>query len=164
MASQLKETTSLVHDRFLALIQSNPGIHIRQISMLTGLSWNTCQHHLRTMHREGMVTDRKIEGKVCWFDCTSGAVRGKSAAFLLRDPQNMALARKIVSTPGANQRQVAAELGLAPSIVHRRVVKMEEAGLIERVPGGRSMAVFPSQQLADLTGEDAAAPMAVRLA
>lgn len=154
MASILKETTHLVHDRFLAMIEANPGIHIRQLSLLTGLSWNTCQHHLRTMQRNGLVTDRKIEGKVCWYDCTHGAVRGKSAAFLLRDPQNLALAQKIVATPGHNQRQFAKDMGLAPSIIHRRVIKLEEAGLVERVAGGRSMAVYPSQRLEAMADND----------
>lgn len=154
MAGHLKQSTSLVHDRFLAVIKANPGIHIRQISMLTGLCWNTVEHHLRTMARLGRVTELKIDGKVCWFDRTAGAVEGKAAVFLLRDPRNRLVVQRIVDSPGGNQRRVAAALGLAPSIIHRRVVKLEEAGLVERVPGSTSMALFPSPRLAALAAEE----------
>jgi predicted transcriptional regulator len=129
------------------MVRSSPGIHIRKLAQLMGLSWNTCLHHLRNMEAQGHVVSRKVQGRVCYFDRSQGAVQGKEAVCLLRDPDNRRLAQHIMTTPGQKQVEIARALSLATSTVHRRVARMEDAGLVERLAGARSMHVFPSQSM-----------------
>lgn len=157
-ASARNLPASTNRERLLSLIKSNPGIHIRRLSHLTGLSWNTCLHHLRAMERGTQVTSRKVQGKVCWFDATEGAIKGKVATCLLRDPDNLKLAHQVLATPGHNQSKIAASLAMAASVVHRRLTAMEEAGLVVRMPQSRSVHVFPTQELTSAATKPGFAP------
>lgn len=147
LVTHMTKTPSTSRQRILSIVTANPGIHIRRLSLLVGLSWNTCQHHLRVLQQRGDVSRRKINGKVCWFDARNGAFQRKRATCLLRDPQNMRLAQAILQEPGSNQLHLAQSLELAASAVHRRVTRMEEAGLVVRMPESRSVHVFPSNDM-----------------
>ncbi len=140
----------MVHDRLHSIIKANPGIHVRRIALLAGISWNTALHHLRTMESSGVISRSKVEGKVCYFDRSTGAYEGKRATAVLRDQQNLRIAKYILDNPGKNQLQLANELDLATSVIHRRVVRMEEAGLVERLPESRSVRIFPREELPDV--------------
>jgi len=140
------------HERLLSLIRANPGIHVRRLAQLVGLSWNTCLHHLRTMEAQDRVVSRKVQGRVCYFDRTRGAVDGKEALCLLRDPDNRRLVQRILEEPGRKQVEIAKALSMPTSTVHRRVARMEAAGLIRRMHESRSMLVFPSERLGALGG------------
>ncbi len=141
------KSTPATHARIHALIRADPGIHIRRVAFLTGLSWNTIQYHLRRMEARGMVVSEKVEGNVCFFDRAAGAFHGKAGQALLRDARNVLLARHLIQHGGMSQKELAEGLGLAASVIHRRVSKFEEAGLIERVPEGRSLLVFAKEDL-----------------
>ncbi len=143
----MQKNTPVTRARIHALVRADPGIHIRRIAALSGLSWNTVQYHLRRMEGAGLVASQKVEGNVCYFDKVAGAYKGKTGQALLRDPRNALLARHLVDHGGLSQREIAEGLGLAASVVHRRVTKMEQAGLIERVSEGRSVLVFPKEDL-----------------
>ncbi len=143
----MNTTTAATHARIHALVRADPGIHIRRIAFLTGLSWNTIQYHLRRMEAKGSVASRKVEGNVCYFDRSSGAFPGKVGQALLRDARNVQLARHLVQHDGLSQKELSEGLGLAASVIHRRVSKFEEAGLVDRVPEGRSILVFARDDL-----------------
>lgn len=143
----MQKTTPITRARIQAIVRADPGIHIRRIAALSGLSWNTIQYHLRRMETAGTVVSRKVQGNVCYFDREAGAFHGKQGQALLREPRNVLLARHLIDHGGSSQRELATELGLAASVIHRRITKFEEAGLVERVPEGRSMLVFPREDL-----------------
>lgn len=143
----MQKTTPITRARIQALVRADPGIHIRRIAFLSGLSWNTVQYHLRRMEAAGTVVSRKVQGNVCYFDRSAGAFHGKQGQALLREPRNVLLARHLVDNGGRSQRELAQELGLAASVIHRRIQKFEEAGLVERIPEGRSVLVFPREDL-----------------
>jgi predicted ArsR family transcriptional regulator len=131
----------------MALVASNPGVHILRAAALLGLNWNTCLHHVRRLEGAGLVTVRKVNGRVCLFDRRAGASNNRMGAMLLRDERNAAIARLLIQNPGTNQKSLAEALGLAASVVHYRMVRLEEAGLIERVNQGREVSVFATEAL-----------------
>ncbi len=151
MAQHTKNAGNLARDRILGVIETSPGVHVRRLSVLTGTSWNTCLHHLRVLERSGHVTSRKVQGKLCWFDTRSGALQAKEGICLLRDHTNLAIAQHIMATPGTTQIGIASALDLAASVVHRRVVAMEAAGLLHREAESRSMHVTASEKLQAVT-------------
>lgn len=131
----------------LALVTANPGVHILRASSLLGLNWNTCLHHVRRLEGTGDLTVRKVNGKVCLFDRRAGSASGRLGSLLLRDERNARLASLLIGTPGINQKALAGKLGVAPSVAHYRLVRLEEAGLVQRVNHGREVCVYPTEAL-----------------
>ena len=131
----------------LALVASNPGVHVLRAAALLGLNWNTCLHHVRRLEGAGLVTVRKVSGRVCLFDRKSGSASSRIGNLLLRDERNMGLARLLIEAPGVNQKSLAGKLGVAASVAHYRLVRLEEAGLIQRVNRGREVCVFPTEAM-----------------
>lgn len=139
------------HQRLLlmALVEADPGIHIMRVTHLLALNWNTCYHHARRLSIEGRLVMRKVQGRLCLFDPRAGAVDGRIAPVLLRDQRTADLAKAILASPGANQKELARALGLSPSVVHRHVLRLERAGLVHRVHRSRAMAVYATEGLAE---------------
>ncbi|MCA1818771.1 MAG: winged helix-turn-helix transcriptional regulator [Thermoplasmatota archaeon] len=131
----------------LALVAANPGVHILRAAALLGLNWNTCLHHVRRLEGAGTVTVRKVNGRVCLFDRKAGAASNRIGNLLLRDERNVNLAKLLIGSPGVNQKSLAGHMGVAASVVHYRLVRLEEAGLIQRVNRGREVCVFPTESL-----------------
>lgn len=131
----------------VALVSSNPGIHILRAASLLGLNWNTCLHHVRRLEGTGRLTVRKVNGRVCLFDRSAGAASHRVGDLMLRDGRNEGLARLLIESPGVNQKSLAGQLGIAASVVHYRLVRLEEAGLVQRVDHGRQVRVFATEAL-----------------
>ncbi len=133
----------------LNLIRGDPGIHLRRLAHVVGLSWNTTLHHVTRLEAAGFISIRKVQGKICAFDRSRGALEGKTGTALLRDPRNQTVARFVAANPGAHQRAVCAATDLAPSVVTRRLQALEEAGFVERVREGRVALVQPTTALGE---------------
>ncbi len=149
----LVQKSQVSRDRLISLVAANPGIHVRRLAMLTGMSWNNCQHHLRSLERNQQITSRKVDGRVCWFDRRHGAHRGKAATVVLRDPINKRIATAIRDHPGIHQQALAEQLDLAASVVHRRVIRLVDTGLVLRHQDSRRMILHAAASL-----EEALAP------
>ncbi|HEX2065183.1 MAG TPA: winged helix-turn-helix transcriptional regulator [Candidatus Thermoplasmatota archaeon] len=131
----------------LGLVAANPGLHVLRAANLLGLNWNTCLHHARRLEGERRIVLRKVAGRLCLFDRRDGAVAPRLAPLLLREGRNAEMARLILERPGLNQKGLAAALGVAASVVHRRLLRLEQAGLVDRLPQARGFAVFATPAL-----------------
>lgn len=140
-------SSKIVRARLHGMVRADPGVHLRRLAFLTGMSWNTCLHHLRRMERDGTVVCRKIQGKVCYFDKADGAVADKDALTLLREDRNQRIVRFIVDHPGTTQRAAAADLDLGTSALHRRVSRLEAAGVLARRAEGRCTYLFANDDI-----------------
>ncbi|MHB8633656.1 MAG: winged helix-turn-helix transcriptional regulator [Thermoplasmatota archaeon] len=143
----------------LGLIASSPGVHVLRAASVLGLNWNTCHHHVRRLEAEGRIVVRKVAGLVCLFDRREGAVTPRLAPVALREARNNDIARMTMENPGKNQKEMAQSLGLAASVVHRRLLRMEELGLVHRVAHGREVSVFATDVLKAALAAAPAAPM-----
>lgn len=145
--------------KIVSVVKGDPGIHLRRLAAVVGISWNTCLHHVNRLEAKGVVSTQKVRGLVCVFDRTGGAVTGKTGHCLLRDERNMNVARFVAENPGCHQRAVCAGTDLAPSVVTRRLQSLEDAGLVERIREGRVTLVAPTEALesalqTDVAGDD----------
>lgn len=131
----------------LGLVASNPGVHVLRAAYVLGLNWNTCLHHVRRLEGEGRIVLRRVQGRICIFDRSAGAASTRMAPLLLRDERNAEIARLVIATPGLNQKELATQLGMAASVVHRRVVRLEEAGLVHRAAGNRQVNLYATDAL-----------------
>lgn len=120
-----------------ALANAQPGIHVRRIAAITGLSWNTCRHHVGRLTRSGALTTLTYRGRTCVFP----PHRQKRLPAV-----DDALQRRILdwmrANPGQPQRALAQALDIACSVAHRRILQLEEANLVRRVAEGRSMLCY----------------------
>jgi predicted transcriptional regulator len=132
-----------------ALVDADPGIHVLRAAHVLGMNWNTCYHHVRRMAGEGTIVVAKVRGRLCLFDRKEGMVARRVVNVLLRDPRTASIARVLVNSPGMNQQDVAAAVGIAPSAAHRHLCRLHSAGLVERVRRGREVTNQPTQLLRD---------------
>src|SRR5687768_17206928 len=132
-----------------ALVDADPGIHVLRAAHVLGMNWNTCYHHVRRMAGEGSIVVTKVRGRLCLFDRKEGMVSRRVVNVLLRDPRTAGIARVMVETPGMNQQDIAAAVGIAPSAAYRHLCRLQSAGLVERVRRGREVLHQPTQTLRD---------------
>ena len=138
------------HQRLLllALVKANPGIHVLRAAHLLGMNWNTCHYHAQRLAGEERIALHKVGSHVCLFDRRDGAAAHRIAPLLLRGGKTASLVQRIFERPGSNQLALANGLGLPPSTVHRHLLRLERAGLVERVHEGRDVTVFATDALA----------------
>jgi predicted transcriptional regulator len=132
----------------LALVQANPGIHVLRAAHLLGLNWNTCHYHAQRLAGEEKITICKVGSHICLFDRREGAVAHRVAPLLLRGGRTASLVQLIFERPGASQQSLAVGLGMAPSSIHRYLLRLERAGLVQRVHDGREVTTFATEALA----------------
>lgn len=131
----------------LALVDADPGIHIQRAAHVLGMNWNTCYHHVRRMAGEGVLLMAKVRGRLCLFDPKDGSVARHAVHVLLRDARTANIVRIIVASPGINQQDVAARVGIAPSAAYRHLTLLQGLGLVERVRHAREVTNHPTRLL-----------------
>jgi len=131
----------------LALVRANPGIHILRAAHLLGLNWNTCHYHAQRLAGEEKIAMRKVGSHICLFDWREGTAVHRFAPLLLRGGRTASLVQLIFEHPGASQQSLACSLGMAPSSIHRYLLRLERAGLVQRVHAGREVATFATDAL-----------------
>lgn len=134
--------------RLMQVVRADPGMHVRRLAQIAGLAWTTCEHHLRCMEEQGLVSRRLVQGR--WRVYASDEVPASSfeRTGLMRDPRNQCIVDVVTASPGQPQEVVSALAGLPQSTLSRRMACLEEAGLIKRRRDGRSHRVFPSSTAA----------------
>lgn len=132
--------------RILAIVDSDPGIHVRELVRVTGLTWGTCHYHVTRLEEERSVVVRHVRGRSCLFGrARSGPSR--AAAALLRGPRNRRLARVLLERPGTVQGELQQATGMPASVLCRRIRRFEEAGLVQRIREGRCLIVTATPEL-----------------
>lgn len=131
----------------LALVEADPGIHIQRAAHVLGMNWNTCYHHVRRMAGEGTLLMAKVRGRLCLFNPQDGNVSSHAVYVLLRDARTASIVRILVKTPGINQQDVAARVGIAPSAAYRHLSLLHGLGLIERMRHAREVVNHPTPLL-----------------
>ncbi|MEA3136560.1 MAG: hypothetical protein QOC71_841, partial [Thermoplasmata archaeon] len=118
--------------RILDLVRAEPGIHFQDLSRKAAVGRGTLDHHLRKLVDAELVTIRRTSGYSCCFPKGVGAIdrRLMDAAPVLRSEGGRAVLQVVARRPGASSRDLAVELGLAPSTVSYHHKRLETAGLV----------------------------------
>jgi DNA-binding MarR family transcriptional regulator len=122
--------------RILEIIRAEPGIHFQDLSRKAAVGRGTLDHHLRKLVDAELVSVRRTSGYSCCFPKGAGAIdrRLMDAAPVLRSQGGRAVLEVVARRPGASSRDLAVELGLAPSTVSYHLKRLETAGLV--LPAG----------------------------
>lgn len=133
----------------LELVDADPGIHIQRAAHVLGMNWNTCYHHVRRMAGEGTLLMAKVRGRLCLFDPKDGSVARHAVHVLLRDARTASIVRVLVGSPGINQQDLAARVGIAPSAAYRHLCLLHGLGLVDRVRQARQVTNHATRLLQD---------------
>lgn len=133
------------------LVCKTPGITVPDLCMATGLSRNTVLHHLRMLADQDMIVEKRMGRTAHWFENGGRYGREHKAAYaVLRDDRSRDVARFVLQNPGTTQGQISRALGLAPSVIHWHMRRLEDAALVQRHKEGRTMQCFPGGPLPGL--------------
>lgn len=134
---------SLMRSRLFAAIQQDPSIHVRLLACIAGISWTTCDHHVRRLENDGLVSRRLVQGKWCTYARDQVPANQFKVTGLLRDERNQRIVATVANQPGLDQLALSQSMGLARSTLCRRLQILEEAGVVERRRVARERRVFP---------------------
>lgn len=119
-------------EQLLAAVHARPGINKSALCAALGLAWGTVDYHLRVLVRDGHVTLRP-EGRET--RCFPGGLQPSHKALLsaLADGSGQRIAFVLRHCPGQGIGALSQRLGLSSKVVRRRLVRMLEAGMLQRV-------------------------------
>ncbi|MGQ0537252.1 MAG: winged helix-turn-helix transcriptional regulator [Methanobacteriota archaeon] len=125
-------------------IKTNPGLSVKDLSERLGLGWGTALHHLNKLERRHLVVSKRF-GKYKRYFMNGGAFdeHEKLAVAALKTPGTADVARVVLAVPGLSQKEVAAELGVAPSTVLWHMKRLSTAGVVDAVRDGKTVRYYP---------------------
>jgi predicted transcriptional regulator len=144
--SRLKQPEVLSHpsrQQLLQLIESQPGIHFKEMARRTGLPNGSLVHHLETLRRSGQVVARPSGGYTLYFLGAHVPAGSAEAASALKADGARKILDVVRSQPGLSSADVAARTGLQPSTVTYHVQRLQSAGLLMGLRDGRAVRLHP---------------------
>lgn len=141
------EARHRVHD----VVVHNPGITIKEVATLCGLGWGTTVYHLERLEGERvLVSQRQRQFRRYFVYGGSVANDAKTAYGELLAPMARRLAELIQSTPGRCQKELCESLQIRPSLAHKHLSRLMEAGLLSAEREWKLVRYYPTAQLAGM--------------
>lgn len=131
-------------ERLLATIRATPGLAVADLAERTALPRNTVTYHLRVLERERLVSSTRNGRNRLFFAPGSLEKRDQAEAMAtLRHETSLALARAIGESPGVDQKQLCARVGVSPSLAHWHADRLVASGVVDKRREGRSVRYYP---------------------
>lgn len=130
-------TRAAIHD----VVANEPGLHASAVLAQLGKHSGVGEYHLDVLVREGYLTSVATPGFRRYYVTGRHTPAEMRAMAAMREGQNVKLMHIIRANPGIELRMLAAEAGVSVPYVSRSVQRLADAGLVEKVQVGRSIAV-----------------------
>ncbi len=128
-----------VRGRLYEAISANPGIHYSELRRRAGLSNGSAAHHLRVLHRAGLVRVG-IDGTRTRFYPTDRPLDDQSYGLSAADRQVLST---VAELPGLSEGELSGRLHVSLSTVSRSVDRLGALGHVITEQEGRRVRVFP---------------------
>jgi DNA-binding transcriptional ArsR family regulator len=128
----------------LSTIQTQPGIHLRELAQRHGTAVTNTQWHLRKLEQANLVKTQKVQGRRLYYPA-QGGVETRAKAIenaALRNPNAERVTQFLAANAGCNPRAVAEGLGMNPGTVRWHLRKLESAGLVRAIHDGPQARYF----------------------
>lgn len=140
-----------VRHRVHEAVANNPGVTIKEVTMLVGCGWGTAVYHLKRLEGERLVVSERNRQYRRYFRNGSGISNDSKGAFSeLKNPTSQRIARTLLTSPGACQKDLCHALGLSPPLASKYLGRMVEAGLVNTEREWKTVKYFPTPRLEDL--------------
>ncbi|MHB8604598.1 MAG: winged helix-turn-helix transcriptional regulator [Thermoplasmatota archaeon] len=144
-----------VRERVFRLIETAPGLGMQDISRQADVGWGATVYHLDRLERAGLVASERLGMSRRFYAVARVAPAERPQRALLFGGTGR-FAHAVLAKPGAQQSELARELGLTPGAVAKQVAALEAAGLVRRERDGRAAHCYPTETLRQLAGETVA--------
>jgi predicted transcriptional regulator len=133
-----------VRAQLMALIEAEPGVHMREVRRRLQLANGKALHHLRLLERSGHVTAVANGGVRSYYPKGATDYRTMAAAPVLRSGTARALVHAVLRAPGRAEHELATELGISPRTLNYHVLRLRLHGLLDLQATGRTTTVRPT--------------------
>ncbi|HEY6283889.1 MAG TPA: winged helix-turn-helix transcriptional regulator [Nitrososphaerales archaeon] len=141
----MKEGTNALKLR--VLVESSPGIHLREAQRVLGVSFTTVRHHVRRLLEDKAIVSRRYGRYNRLFpqgfpDSEIGqalAVRNRTTKLIIEE---IAIGHK------RSNKSVSRSTGLAKSTVSRHIRLLESLGVVERTNSNTGLGFNVNERLA----------------
>lgn len=139
-----------VRERIYRAVEAHPGLSIIQACRAATVGWGTAVYHLQRLERDKLIVSRR-DGQYRRF-YVNGQVpepRHEDPALrALQHPLALGIARFVLASPGAAQKDVCAALGISPPLASKWLGRLLAAGLLTSERSWRHVHYAPTPGLA----------------
>lgn len=134
-------------DQVYERVRSEPGISTNKLAEGFPFGWSTLTYHLRVLERNGAIVSLRDGRHRRFFDRQSGKFSNgrKYIVAALKNEATLAIARKILASPGITQKELSECFDLAPSSVYWHSRRLTNAGLLEKRRDAHHVRYFPGK-------------------
>jgi DNA-binding transcriptional ArsR family regulator len=124
--------------RIVQIVESEAGIHHRELERRVGLGRGALEHHLRKLITGGLLLSHRGPGYTCYFPKRTGAGAMRAAPALKSDTAQ-ALLDLVRRRPGVTLSEAALTLGVSVGTIHHHTKRMATAGVLTSTRQGASV-------------------------
>lgn len=122
-------------------IQETPGSSLSGVATEAGIARSTARYHVRRLAEGGLIRSVKGPDARRFFPANGTPLAELERLVILEVGRTREVYDAIQEEPGSSLKAVSEATGIAPSSAHRIVERLEEAGLVEKRPDGRAIAL-----------------------
>ncbi|MBI2078536.1 MAG: helix-turn-helix transcriptional regulator [Euryarchaeota archaeon] len=129
--------------RIHAYMRENPGVRAHDLVKALDLATGQTMHHLRMLEHQGLIVRTGGPFSRRYFLKGSMSPREMAQHVARQNPALAGLQDAVAASPGISVAQVSESLHVSAPHASRLALQLAAAGLIERVPEGRVVRLFP---------------------
>lgn len=141
----------------LDLVRQRPGIPLGEIMRTLNLGWGTVSYHVAKLCASGLLRTQVVGRRRLVHAAGPGAA-DLAVLSLLQGKTVRRIATAIAVQPGQSVLDLCESLQETPRVVYYHLKHLEQAGLVEARPQGRSRRLHATPRLVDLLDRLASAP------
>lgn len=137
-------------------VKAEPGVSPHDLVARQQVGWSTVVYHLNVLERNELIIAIRDGRYRRYFDRSSGRFANgrKQVVAALKNETTAAIAQHIREQPGAVQRRIAEQFGLAASSVHWHIKRLVEADLVTKERRAQTVALLPGPAWEKLDASD----------
>lgn len=129
----LLENSKLIFDH----IQSNPGIHLREISRQLAIHSSTLRYHLDLLEKKGLIISKKEKNIKIFFVADRLSSRDKDITQLLQQKRFRDIILLIIISDELTHTDICSQLSIKPPTLSKYINILEKRGVIGHKRTGR---------------------------
>lgn len=140
-----------VRNRVFAAVDHNPGVTIKEITMLVGCGWGTAVYHLKRLEAERLIVSERNRQFRRFFKNGSGISNEAKGAFSeLKNPTSQKIAQTLLAEPGSCQKDLCDRLGISAPLASKYLSRLKDAGLVSTERDWKLVKYYPTSRLESL--------------
>lgn len=116
--------------RVKTLVSVLPGLHLRRLQRITGLSFNSTRYHVEALEKAGEIV-RAEEGGFSRLYPNGTSESDKVIYSLAHNASDKKIITRLLDCPGSSCRELCDATGLAKSTISEHLAQLSDAGVVK---------------------------------